>query len=571
MVLKQLVITFMSVAGIVLPRYIIDSSFISRDYSAGMRFIYVFVGITLFGGVLSSFLSNKILLCKMIVYKEFQLFIGRRMMEADYQHIESENFLNIKEKASKFLYGNGSFAGILEASMDVFGKTLVLISTAAIISSLGVKLFLLLLLTIFASAWADARSKKKNIIINMERIPIERRGLYFAGIMADFRYGKEIRIYNLIDWLSDKYNKLLNHMQGFYEKTCRNNFRASAVGILLSSAQQFIIYVVLLFKAMSGLITVGAFTMFINSVYTFSSAIKDIAAAVIDMSQYNIYYAAFEEYLSIPQRARSGNLKPDFDKNNLTIRFDKVSYKYPGQENYALRDVNIEINPAEKIAIAGENGAGKTTFIKLLTRIYQPSEGAIYINGIDIQEIDYGFYTSLFAVTFQDFKLFSVSLKENVALSDSSAEDSEVLGVLKKSGFENKIENLKNGVNTSVFRDFDMSGFVPSGGESQKIAIAAALYKDSPIVILDEPTAALDPQAEYNLYTQFDSLFSNKIAIYISHRLSSTKFCDKIITIDKGRIAEFGSHEDLMLQDKLYARLFKMQAELYFARKQDIF
>jgi ATP-binding cassette subfamily B protein/ATP-binding cassette subfamily C protein len=246
------------------------------------------------------------------------------------------------------------------------------------------------------------------------------------------------------------------------------------------------------------------------------------------------------------------------------IAFRDVSFSYPGQAGYALRGINITLKPGQKLSIVGENGAGKTTFVKLLCRIYDPTEGEILLDGVDIRDIEYDEYVALFSTVFQDYKLYALSLKDNVALSASdTASDGEVEAVLRKAGFGEKLDSLPKGVHTLVYRNFDGEGFEPSGGEGQKIALARALYRDAPIAILDEPTAALDPRAEYELYQRFHDLVARKTAVYISHRLSSARFCDTIAVLKNGEIAELGTHEELIAAKKQYAELFSMQAQFY--------
>ena len=210
----------------------------------------------------------------------------------------------------------------------------------------------------------------------------------------------------------------------------------------------------------------------------------------------------------------------------------------------------------------GENGAGKTTFVKLLIRLYEPTEGQILLDGINIKDVDYEEYMSVFSTVFQDYKLFALPLKDNVALS-LTKDESRIQNLLEYVGLGNTLRKLPKGMDTHVYKNFDKDGFEPSGGEGQKIAIARALYKDAPIVILDEPTAALDPRAEYQIYQQFNQMVNGKTAVYISHRLSSTKFCDVIAVFSQGKIIEYGTHEELLEKQGIYSELFSMQAQFY--------
>jgi ATP-binding cassette subfamily B protein/ATP-binding cassette subfamily C protein len=303
--------------------------------------------------------------------------------------------------------------------------------------------------------------------------------------------------------------------------------------------------------------------MYVGGVTAFSGAMRDVVGSVIEVSQYRKYYEAMEQYLNIPFKMRN-NARIPVPSGEHTIEFRNVSFKYAGQESYALKNISLTIPAGQKLAIVGENGAGKTTFVKLLCRIYDPTEGEILLDGINIKDLDYDQYMALFSTVFQDFKLFSFTLKENVALSKSEkAEDKDIEKVLIKAGFGDKLASLPKGIHTNVFKNFEGDGFEPSGGEGQKIALARALYKNSPIVILDEPTAALDPKAEFEIYQNFNVLVAGKTAIYISHRLSSTRFCDKIAVFVDGEIVEYGNHKELLQMGKTYAKLFNMQAGYY--------
>lgn len=245
------------------------------------------------------------------------------------------------------------------------------------------------------------------------------------------------------------------------------------------------------------------------------------------------------------------------------IEFRNVSFSYPGSEVRVLHDVSLKLRSGEKLSVVGLNGAGKTTFIKLLCRLYDVDSGEILLDGVDIREYDYDEYMKLFSVVFQDFKLLAFSAADNIFLG--TEEESERLDTLfKKVGIDEKIKSLPYGADTMMFKTFDKEGVELSGGEQQKLAIARALYKDSPVVILDEPTAALDPVAEYEIYRQFNDLVSGKTAVYISHRLSSCKFCEHIAVFSEGTVKEYGTHDELVRKSGgIYAEMFKAQAQYY--------
>ena len=257
--------------------------------------------------------------------------------------------------------------------------------------------------------------------------------------------------------------------------------------------------------------------------------------------------------------------------DSYEFTFENVSFKYKGQETYALKNVNITISHGEKLAVVGLNGAGKTTFIKLLLRLYDVTEGRILINGVDVREYDRADYFSLFAPAFQDVMVFAFPMSENVSMKEPFNTDKEQAEkMLRSAGLGEKIDSLEKGVDTELLKVLYDDGVDLSGGEKQKLALARALYKDTDVVVLDEPTAALDALAEYRLYQSFDGLIGGKTAVYISHRLSSTRFCDRVAMFAKGELLETGTHDELMEKNGAYAEMFRVQAQYYVEDKDVI-
>jgi len=255
----------------------------------------------------------------------------------------------------------------------------------------------------------------------------------------------------------------------------------------------------------------------------------------------------------------------DIDLDNIEIEFKNVSFRYPNSTSYVLKNINLTLCNKEKLAIVGFNGAGKTSFVLLLTRMYDPTEGSIHLNGIDIRDIDYRDYQKIFAAVNQDFALLAFSLLENITRSDAAtpAERSKIEALFHSNGMSERLKKLYRGLDTPVTKALAASGIDLSGGEGQKVAIIRALYKDSPVLILDEPTAALDPIAEHEIYQKFADMSSGKLTVYISHRISSTRFCDKIAVFDKGEIVEYGTFEELLALQGLYNDFFQKQAQYF--------
>lgn len=328
--------------------------------------------------------------------------------------------------------------------------------------------------------------------------------------------------------------------------------------------QIVIVYGYLCYKVIYSGLSIGNFTMYAGAAASFTATVSIFISEFVDIGNQcrNLQlYRDFEARVSVNDRTGEtiGKIK------NYDIEFRNVYFKYPRSKDYTLKNISIKIHSGEKLSVVGRNGAGKTTFIKLLTRLYEPTEGEILLGGKNIKEYDYKEYVKLLSVVFQDFKLFAITIKENLTLSDSErVKGKEIIEILEQSGFEEDLKKLPQGIETSVYKYFDKEGIEFSGGQSQKLAIARALYKDAPIVVLDEPTAALDPISEYEIYQEFHKLVGNKTAVYISHRLSSCRFCDKIAVFDNGTIVQYGSHDELIShKDKQYAKMYNAQAKYY--------
>ncbi|MBQ1224246.1 MAG: ABC transporter ATP-binding protein, partial [Oscillospiraceae bacterium] len=278
------------------------------------------------------------------------------------------------------------------------------------------------------------------------------------------------------------------------------------------------------------------------------------------------YLEVYFEFFDIQNEMYQGSLSVEKRSDrNFEIEFKNVSFTYPEAKEPALKNISFKFRVGEKLAIVGMNGSGKTTLIKLLCRLYDPTNGEIIMNDFNIRKYDYRQYLDLFSVVFQDYKLLSFSLGQNVGAGESY-DKTKAENALRGVGFGERLDELEKGLDTKLYKDFDSEGVEISGGEAQKIALARALYKDAPFVILDEPTAALDPLAEAEIYSRFDSIVGNKTAIYISHRLSSCRLCDRILVLDGGEIVQYGSHEEL-LKDRngKYFELWNAQAQYYNA------
>ena len=325
-----------------------------------------------------------------------------------------------------------------------------------------------------------------------------------------------------------------------------------------------LVYAFVCLKAWAGAFAVGSVAQYIGAITALSGSVGTLVSTWGEFRANAVFLRQTYKFLDTPSEMYQGSLTTEKRSDrNYEIEFRDVSFRYPGAEDYALRHVSMKFRVGERLAVVGENGSGKTTFIKLLCRLYDPTEGTILLNGIDIRKYDYDEYIALFSVVFQDFQLLSFSLGQNVAAAVQYNPE-RAKACLQKAGFGDRLAQLPDGLETKLYKDFDEKGVQISGGEAQKIALARALYKDAPFVVLDEPTAALDPIAEMEVYEKFNEIVGDRTAVYISHRLSSCRFCDSIAVFDHGSIIQRGTHESLLQnEDGKYFALWNAQAQYY--------
>ena len=332
---------------------------------------------------------------------------------------------------------------------------------------------------------------------------------------------------------------------------------------LISGFSIFFAYTFVVLKVLADAISIGALTKYIGAISQLNSAIIQFITYNDEVRVQCNFMKYYNEFMGIENKRHTGTIPVEKRNDNIyEIEFHDVSFSYPGRDEKVLNRVSCKLTLKDKIAVVGKNGAGKTTFIKLLCRLYDPTEGYISLNGVDIRKYSYLEYLSLFGVVFQDFNLFAFPLDQNVSAS-MTPDGEKVWKCLELSGIKERVEEMSEKIKTPLYM-YDENGIEISGGEAQKLAIARALYKDAPFVILDEPTAALDPISEYEIYSRFNELVKDKTSIYISHRMSSCRFCDDIIVFDEGKIIQRGSHDELIAdEDMLYASLWNAQAKYY--------
>jgi len=391
-------------------------------------------------------------------------------------------------------------------------------------------------------------------------------GFWFGTLGNDPARALDIRIYRQ-DILSR------NNTRKYNPFTAASNLAKAARGgmggyeALSGAVSQILVgaaYVFVCLKALGGAFGAGSVVQYVSSITALSGGLSLFLSTLGELQNNTAFLRTVFEFLDIPNNMYQGSLTTEkrSDKK-YEIEFRSVSFKYPSSDQYALKNVSLKFNVGQRLAVVGQNGSGKTTFIKLLCRLYDPTEGEILLNGIDIRKYDYLQYISIFSIVFQDFKLLSYSLGQNIAAA-VEYDDRKARDCLDKVGFGERLEKMTKGLNTCLYKDFEEDGVEISGGEAQKIALARALYKDAPFIILDEPTAALDPVAEFEVYSKMNEIVGEKTAVFISHRLSSCRFCNDIVVFCEGELIQHGSHDELVsdMEGKYY-ELWNAQAQYY--------
>ncbi|WP_083678074.1 ABC transporter ATP-binding protein [Paenibacillus sp. FSL R7-0337] len=499
--------------------------------------------------------------CLKIVYGFLRKYTNVNLT-TDYANIENAEFLNKSNTARMTIYSvvNSFLPQISSLMSNIF----IVLGYAAIIMTLHPLLFIFNVVMAFVLAKFTNHAKSFHYHKQDAISEQERQKDVISGIMKDFSYGKDIRLFNYGPFLINKYNIAKSKRFLLAKEISEKYFFVQSVELLFSFFGEVVSYTYLAYLIWHNQISIGDFIMYSASIAVFYHAIKNSMSSLVDINDNTLRISDLREFLYYEQEEDSALPADQHLSPPYSIEFRNVSFKYEGADNFVMKDFCLTIEQEQRLAIVGVNGAGKTTIVKLLCRLYKPSEGEILLNGINIQSFPKQQYLALISTVFQEIVLFAYSIAENISLQERGEMNIELVNEsLRKVGLAEKISSFKQGIHTSLYKILDENGIELSGGESQRVSLARALYKNGGIIILDEPTSALDPLAEYELYKNFNEIVENKTVLYISHRLSSTRFCDKIAYIENGMVAEYGDHNQLMKFDGKYAQMFKVQSQYY--------
>ena len=519
------------------------------------------------------------------MWNYFPKIFADKQMSMDFEDLENKEIQKKRQQAQEnlFMFGNGlaqlvwDTTGLVEAFVGIAASVSLSFMLFAsktgnrIVDSYAWILALLLIMGIAGIINSKFKSREEKVFEKwMDGTVWYNRAFMFYGheLYSNLARAKDVRIYRQERAADREMQKLEEH--NLHDNTYLNKmsgYQGKSVFVLgLANA---LCYMFVSVKASMGAFEVGSIVQYVGALTKLVQSFTDMFMVVSENRIYTEHLDKLYEYLDIESGKKEslsekiGNISADIYSGKLTIEFRNVSFKYPNAEEYTLKNINTTFTIGKKQAFVGANGAGKTTFVKLLCRLYEPTEGEILLNNVDIRKYPYEEYLKLFSFVFQDFKLFAFSLGQNIAAS-TDYDSEKAVECMKKVSFYDRFENMPEGLETCLYKELSEKGVEISGGEAQKIALARALYKDAPIIVLDEPTSALDPKAEEAVYADFDSIVKDKTAIYISHRLSSCKFCDEITIFDAGKIVQKGIHAELVSQKEgKYFELWNAQAKYY--------
>ncbi len=553
--------------NIVLPMFLLDELLGAKDMSKllllGGFIVLNNVGMQFLKNTLQRFLSIE----EQKTREGMLKLMSDKIMNLEYSYLENPYYLDLKERAVFTIQNQDAIATLIKCISEVLSQGATLLGLIGILLSLGPVLMIVLIIGVILMLWIYSGVSKYQTEFMQEVIPMNRKYSYYFNLAFDKEVQKDVRLYDMSDMIGDRTiafsYEVSDVMQKIMLQTQKAMGKMAAVGEGIAAFSYGYIGIRTLGNRLGPQLSIGSLTMYVSAAINFSSLVTLFGQSVVNMLQFLSWLDPYMEFMSLTEETKETE-KELFTGDVETVEFKDVTFTYPNAPAPVLKNITFSIKRGEKISIVGLNGAGKSTLVKLLCRMYQADSGEILVNGKNIYDYDYLSYMNTISAVFQDYRLFNFSIAENISCETESQKLEKIKHLVKEVGLEEKVRELPLGINSRFGKDYDEDGIELSGGQGQKIAIARALYKSASMVVLDEPASALDPIAEAEIYEKFNSLVEDKTAIYISHRMSSSVFCDRILIIQDGTVADFDTHENLMKKtDSLYYQLFQSQAENY--------
>lgn len=515
-------------------------------------------------GGLQKYLKQLVYWNKFKMNAWFLRLITRKGLTTDYRNQENEHFRTLQSESFASCNGNFSYyAQTYDAAVLFFSNLLGFLTFGGILFTLSPLLIVFLCGTTLVSFFLNRRISQWIERNREEKAGYEHRMNYVVSAADDIRAAKDIRLYRMAAWLDGIYEKNLKGLLGWYRRYTAKLFGVSAADSALAVIREGVTYALLISLALNGKITVAEFVLYFNAVAGFSAWLGSMLGQITEAQRLNQSMNRFRSYLEYPEHYLREEGKPVGDLNTpKKIELRNVSFRYETDGKDVIRNLSLVLEAGEHLAVVGLNGAGKTTMVKLICGLTEATGGTVLYDGTDVREYNRDAYYRLFGTVFQDYSILPVTIEEIVA-EDENPDPERVRKCLEQAGLQEKIASLPDGIRSKYDKAFWDDGINLSGGEIQKLLLARALYRQAPMILLDEPTAALDPVSENRLYETYDEVMRGKTTVFISHRLASTRFCHRIILIEDGQILEEGTHGELLAKKGRYYELFETQAKYY--------
>lgn len=562
-----------SVAELLIAPAILNKIELSASLGSVVFTIAAFALVLMLLSGLRSYVDTNALFGRIAVRSQgIYLSISRKYAETSYPNLLNTDFLALGEKASAACAGNSEASEAIWTTLtDLMTSCIGFIVYLALLTNLNLWLAALVAATTAVSYFASKRINEWGYLHRSEELELTKRIEYANKTATSREFAKDIRMFGLRGWLEDLWGSTMRLYSAFCAKRERKYIWANIIDIVLTFLRNGIAYAFLIGITVKNGLPASQFLLYFAALSGFAQWVVEILDKLSVMHKQSLDISTIREFLDWDEPFDlNGGERIAFEPNKqYEIRLDDVSFRYPKADKDTLSHINLTVHPGEKLAIVGLNGAGKTTLVKLVCGFLDPTEGRILLNGEDIRKFNRNDYYALFSAVFQEFSVLDVTVKENVAQCVDGIDETRVWQCIDKAGLTEKIQSLPKGIETHLGRRVFKDGVEFSGGQTQRLMLARALYKNAPILVLDEPTAALDPIAENDIYQKYNDMTHGRTSFFISHRLASTRFCDRIIFVDSGKIAEEGTHDELLKNGGGYAYMFEVQSKYYRSDNQD--
>lgn len=562
-----------SVAELLIAPAILNKIELSSSLGSVVFTIAAFALVLMLLSGLRSYVDTNALFGRIAVRSQgIYLSISRKYAETSYPNLLNTDFLALGEKASAACSANSEASEAIWTTLtDLMTSCIGFVVYLALLTNLNLWLAALVAATTAVSYFASKRINEWGYLHRSEELELTKRIEYANKTATSREFAKDIRMFGLRGWLEDLWGSTMRLYSAFCAKRERKYIWANIIDIVLTFLRNGIAYAFLIGITVKNGLPASQFLLYFAALSGFAQWVVEILDKLSVMHKQSLDISTIREFLDWDEPFDlNGGERIAFEPNKqYEIRLDDVSFRYPKADKDTLSHINLTVHPGEKLAIVGLNGAGKTTLVKLVCGFLDPTEGRILLNGEDIRKFNRNDYYALFSAVFQEFSVLDVTVKENVAQCVDGIDETRVWQCIDKAGLTEKIKSLPKGIETHLGRRVFKDGVEFSGGQTQRLMLARALYKNAPILVLDEPTAALDPIAENDIYQKYNDMTHGRTSFFISHRLASTRFCDRIIFVDSGKIAEEGTHDELLKNGGGYAYMFEVQSKYYRSDNQD--